>query len=266
MMYTVERSSGSPTYDRRLRGHREQLLPEPTTSPPPYPSRRDSAAYTPRYAAIRRRSAAPADRTRCGCGIFFYAYIVLDLWNRSRVGWRVETEENVEISKQLFRELKALHGFQGLFLHSDNGNPLKGGTILALFYELGITPSFSRPRVSDDKPYIESFTSTMKRRVDYPNAFEQIGNSRTWMTDFGHYYNTEHIHSAIGYVTPHQRRHGEDHAIFTARNEALKDAFELRPERWVRGPKHFVHESEVILNPAEQNGATKMSKNLRQLC
>lgn len=199
-------------------------------------------------------------------GMFFYAYIVLDLWDRSVVGWRVEAEENVEISKQLFRELKALHDFHGLFLHSDNGNPMKGGTILALFYQLGITPSFSRPRVSNDNPYIESFNSTMKRRVDYPNAFEQIGDARTWMADFIHYYNTEHMHSAIGYVTPHERRHGEDHAIFAARNAALRNAFELRPERWVRGPKYFVHESEVILNPAERNDAGKMSKNLRQLC
>ena len=198
-------------------------------------------------------------------GIFFYAYIVLDLWDRSVVGWRIETREDVELSKELFRELKVRYGFDGLFLHSDNGNPMKGGTILELFYELGITPSFSRPRVSDDNPFIESFNSTMKRRINYPRSFDQIGLARTWMADFVHYYNTEHLHSAIGYVTPHQRRNGEDHEIFAARNQTLSNAFELHPERWVRGPKYYVHEKTVILNPAERNGAEKMSKNLRHL-
>ena len=199
-------------------------------------------------------------------GLFFYAYLVLDLWDRSVIGWRVDSEENVEVSKQLFRELKAFHGFEGLFLHSDNGGPMKGGTILELFYELGITPSFSRPRVSDDNPYIESFNSTMKRRIDYPRAFPDIGSARAWMADFVNFYNTERLHSAIGYVTPHQRRRGEDHAIFAVRNQALSIAFELRPERWVRGPKYYAHQSTVVLNPAERNQDEKMSKNVRQLC
>jgi putative transposase len=142
---------------------------------------------------------------------------------------------------------------------------MKGGTILSTFFELGITPSFSRPRVSDDNPFVESFNSTMKRRIEYPRCFNDIAHARSWMADFVHYYNTEHMHSAIGYVTPHQRRHGEDHAVFAARNETIKRAFELRPERWVHGPKYFVHEPVVILNPAER-GIEKFSKNLRQLC
>lgn len=92
--------------------------------------------------------------------MFFYACIVLDLRDRSVVGWRVGTEENVEVSRQLIRELKAHHGLQGFYLTSDNGNPMKRGTIFALFYELRNTPPSSRPRVSDDHSYVESFTST----------------------------------------------------------------------------------------------------------
>jgi transposase InsO family protein len=198
-------------------------------------------------------------------GIFFYAYVVLDLWDRSVVGWRIEAQEDVELSMELFRDLKVRHGFDGLFVHSDNGSPMKGGTILELFYELGITPSFSRPRVSDDNPFVESFNSTMKRQIDYPRCFAEIGVARTWMADFVHYYNTEHLHSAIGYVTPHQRRHGDDHTIFAARNATLKRAFQLRPERWVRGPKYYAHEKTVVLNPAERNRTEKISKNMRQL-
>ena len=90
-------------------------------------------------------------------GLFFYAYLVLDVWGRSVIGWRIDSEENVEISKQLSRELKASHGFEGLFLHSDNGGPTKGGTILELFDELKITPSFSRLRTRTRlRPPLES--------------------------------------------------------------------------------------------------------------
>ena len=196
-------------------------------------------------------------------GLFFYAYIVLDIWDRSIVGWAVHAEERTEHSEELFRTLKVRHAFPGLFLHADNGGPMKGATVLTLFSALGITPSFSRPRVSDDNPYSESLFSTMKRAIGYPAVFDSLETAREWIARFVDWYNSEHLHSAIGLVTPYQRRFAEDHEIFTKRNRTLLDAYSLHPERWSRQPALWTHKSTVILNPAERNAERKkkLSKN-----
>ena len=189
--------------------------------------------------------------------------LTLDIWDRSIVGWSVHAEESAAHSEELFRTLKVRHGFEGLFLHADNGGAMKGATILALFSVLGITPSFSRPRVSDDNPYSESLFSTMKRSIGYPDLFVTKEAAREWIARFVNWYNTEHLHSAIGLVTPHQRRFGEDHAIFEKRNRTLLHAYSLHHERWNKPPALWTHESTVILNPAERNAERKrkFSKN-----
>lgn len=229
--------------------------------------------------APRQPRPAPPERVACGPnqvytwditylksvvrGIFFYAYLVLDIWDRFIVGWAVHAEERAEHSEELFRTLKVRHQFEGLFAHSDNGGPMKGGTILSTFQALGITPSFSRPRVSDDNPYSESLFSTMKQAIGFPKAFESLAAAREWMARFVDWYNREHLHSGIGLVTPHQRRCGQDHAIFAQRNQALQEAYSAHPQRWSRSPKLWEHEPQVVLNPAERN--QKIQRTVRQL-
>nr|VFK58535.1 MAG: Integrase core domain-containing protein [Candidatus Kentron sp. TUN] len=83
--------------------------------------------------------------------------------------------------------------------------------MLATLHKLGIVPSFSRPSVSDDNPYSESLFRTLKYCPAYPDKpFEGIEQARRWVHRFVHWYNLEHRHSAIGYVTPSQRHTGQD--------------------------------------------------------
>ena len=135
-------------------------------------------------------------------------------------------------------------------LHADNGHPMKGVSLMALLTDLKVDVSHSRPRTSNDNPYIESFFKTMKYHVTYPKAFDTLEETRQWMGDFVNWYNTEHLHSSIGYVTPHQMRYGQANAIFDQRNATLRLAREVQPERWgARSIRQWSINQEVVLNP-----------------
>lgn len=183
-------------------------------------------------------------------GIFLYAYLVIDVWSRKIVGWSVEGEESEQLAIELFRSLVRRHHLRGVRLHSDNGNPMKGATMLMTLYNLGVIPSFSRPRVSDDNPYSESLFKTLKYTAGYPKYFRDLLHAREWMAAFVNWYNTEHLHSGIGYVTPQQRHEGSAALILDARNRTLEEAHRLHPERWSRKPKKWAAPEVVYLNPS----------------
>ena len=94
--------------------------------------------------------------------MYYYLYLILDLYSRKIVGWEVWEEENAELSSRLIRKAYMAEGIglnpqrKPLILHSDNGSPMKGSTMLETLYQLGVQPSRSRPRVSNDNPYAES--------------------------------------------------------------------------------------------------------------
>lgn len=185
-------------------------------------------------------------------GMYFYAYVILDVWSRKIVGWEIHDRESPELAADLFLRLSHSFNLKGLYLHSDNGNAMKASTMLMTFYHLGVMPSFSRPRVSDDNPYSESLFKTMKYHVEYPRCFADIGSARIWIAGFVHWYNTEHRHSGIGYVTPQSRHEGFDIALFVTRNETLESSRILHPERW--GKKIAIHGANryVYLNPTPE--------------
>ncbi len=189
-------------------------------------------------------------------GIWFYAYVIIDLFDRSVISWAIHNEESDVHSAELFRQACQKHGCSPKFVHSDNGNPMKGITLVGLFYQLGIVPSYSRPRVSDDNPYIESFFKTLKYTPGYPDHFSSIDHARTWMADFVDWYNNRHWHSGMQYITPMQKRKGEHHRIFASRNRTLFEAKVRFPERWGRRDtrKYNVKEQE-ILNPTKRKPA-----------
>ena len=110
------------------------------------------------------------------------------------------------------------------FIHADNGGPMRGVSLGAFLDSLCITRSYSRPRCSDDNAFIESWHKTLKYTVGYPAFFESLGHARKWYADFVCWYNNEHQHSALGYVTPNQRRTGEATEIYAKRNQTLLDA------------------------------------------
>ena len=179
--------------------------------------------------------------------------VIEDLFDRSIVGWAIHENESDIHSTELFESVCMRERAHPLFVHSDNGNPMKGITLVAFYYWLGIIPSFSRPRVSDDNPFIESFFKTLKYTCGYPKCFSGIDHARKWFADFIHWYNYEHSHSGLQYVTPMQKRNGEHIIIYAKRNKTLEDARRKNPLRWNKGSikKYVVRESE-ILNPDEK--------------
>ena len=188
-------------------------------------------------------------------GIFLFAYLIIDVWSRKIVGWSVQAEESEEHAKALFRGLAHRYQLRDIRLHSDNGNPMKGLSILMTLYLLGVIPSFSRPRVHDDNPYSESLFKTLKYTVGYPKFFRDLDHARQWMGAFVDWYNTAHLHSAIGYVTPQQRHDGTATAILDARNQTLAAAHARHPERWSRRPIFWSAPATVYLNPSSETKA-----------
>lgn len=185
-------------------------------------------------------------------GSYYYLYLVEDIFSRMIVGWTVEEEQSAEHSARLIDRTCREHGIgRGqLTLHADNGTPVKGATLLATLERLGIAPSFSRPRVSDDNPYSESLFKTLKYRPSYPeSAFSGIEPAREWVSRFVRWYNTEHLHSAIRFVTPSSRHQGLDKAILQQRRVVYEKAKRLNPLRWSGPTRNWSPITEVYLNP-----------------
>ena len=185
-------------------------------------------------------------------GRFFYLYLVEDVWSRRIVGFEVHAEECMVASSAFMRATCAAEKVdpKGLVLHSDNGGPMKGSTMLATLQHLGIVPSFSRPSVSDDNPFIESLFRTLKYRPEYPHKpFETIEAARAWVTTFVAWYNAEHRHSGIRFVTPDQRHDGRETDVLANRVHVYERARRRHPNRWSRGTRNWTPAPAVFLNP-----------------
>ncbi len=165
-------------------------------------------------------------------GQYFYLYLFEDVWSRKIVGWKMQEEERSEHAARMMAEIGETIDLKGLYLHSDNGSPMKGATMLSTLQRLQVMPSFSRPSVSNDNPYSESLFKTLKYNVKYPGRFETMEAAEIWMQNFVDWYNNKHLHSGIGYVTPAQRHDGKDKAIFLKRAETYESAKSRHPERW----------------------------------
>jgi len=185
-------------------------------------------------------------------GRYLYLYLVLDVWSRRIVGWSVEESETAQAAAELVRRICADSGVdpRGLVLHSDNGKPMRGSTMVATLQWLGIVPSFSRPHVSDDNPYSEALFRTLKHTPAYPRRlFAGTDAARRWVAGFVSWYNGEHRHSAIRYVTPDQRHAGLDGAVLARRRRLYERARRANPERWTRGVRNWSPVGAVLLNP-----------------
>ena len=188
-------------------------------------------------------------------GVFFYLYMIVDIWSRKIVGWEVHEQESMEYASLLMERSCEALGVDpaGLILHSDNGGPMKGSTMLATLQWLGIVPSFSRPRVSDDNPYSEALFRTLKYRPEYPRRpFETIEEARQWVRWFVRWYNTEHLHSAIRFVTPDDRHFGREPQILENRRRVYEEARRRHPERWSGSIRNWAPVGAVWLNPQDR--------------
>jgi len=187
-------------------------------------------------------------------GRWFHLYLILDLYSRKIVGWEVHDTDHSDHAVHLVRRTALAEGIASLsvkpVLHGDNGSTLKATTVLAMLNWLGVMPSYSRPRVSDDNAYAEALFRTAKYRPEFPvNGFADLQAARTWGAGFVHWYNIEHRHSGIQYVSPAQRHAGEDQAILAARHALYSKAREQNPARWSGKTRNWSPIGAVTLNP-----------------
>lgn len=189
-------------------------------------------------------------------GFFFYLYLILDIYSRKIVGWQVHESECSDLAANLMVDVCHWEGIEPgqVVLHSDNGSPMKGASMLATLQQLGVIPSFSRPSVSNDNPYSEALFKTLKYRPEYPSLpFKTLADAREWIADFVCWYNHEHLHSAIKFVTPAQRHTGEDIAILAKRDQVYQTAKTKYPQRWSGKTRNWEPIKEVLLNPDKVN-------------
>lgn len=187
-------------------------------------------------------------------GQWFYLYLILDLYSRKIIGWDVHANDHANHAAHLVRRAALAEGIAAHsdkpVLHGDNGATLKATTVLAMLQWLGVQPSYSRPRVSDDNAFAEALFRTAKYRPQFPaHGFADIDAAREWATKFVHWYNVDHRHSGIRYVSPAQRHAGEDRAILAARHALYQQARSRNPARWSRGTRNWSPITQVALNP-----------------
>lgn len=184
-------------------------------------------------------------------GQFFYLYLFMDVWSRKIVAAEVFSSESADHSAQLFADTCREYRIDpnSLVLHSDNGSPMKGSTMLATLQKLGVVPSFSRPRVSDDNPYSEAIFRTLKYRPEYPSRpFSSLDEAQNWVNTFVNWYNSKHLHSSISFVTPDDRHFGREAAILERRKHVYEKARRNNPNRWSRKTRNWEAVEEVCLN------------------
>jgi transposase InsO family protein len=187
-------------------------------------------------------------------GTFFYLYLVLDIFSRKIVVAEVHADESAAIAAPLVEWACEREGVDAsaLVLHADNGGPMKGSTMLATLQRLGVVASFSRPSVSDDNPYVEAIFRTLKFRPGYPRKpFATLEQARRWVDTFVQWYNHEHLHSAIRYVTPADRHERRDPELLAARHALYRRARRGKPRRWTGDTRDWTPVGAIVLNPAK---------------
>ena len=196
-------------------------------------------------------------------GQYYKLYLIIDMFSRLIVGYEVWEDEKSEHAEYLVRKSTLSQGIAGrpLVLHSDNGSPMKAATFQATLEKLGVQSSFSRPRVSNDNPYSESLFKTMKYRPQYPfKGFKSLEEARLWVEEFVNWYNYDHSHSGINFVTPYQRHYGLDKKIMENRIKVYEMAKSKHPERWSKNTRNWSLPEYVSLNPISEDEVEEFIK------
>ena len=189
-------------------------------------------------------------------GLFYYLYLFIDIYSRKIVGYEVHDRECGELASELIQRcvLREQCLNKPLVLHSDNGAPMKSQTMKAKLEEMGVMSSHSRPRVSNDNPYSEALFRTLKYRPLWPSAgFESLTEARDWVESFVSWYNNEHRHSKINFVTPAQRHARQDGELLLGRKHVLIAAKNLHPLRWSQEIRNCEAVGAVTLNPLKED-------------
>ena len=193
-----------------------------------------------------------------------HLYVILDIFSRHVVGWLIAQRESADLAEQLIADSVSRHDVERgmLTLHADRGAAMRSKPVAALLGDLDIAKSHSRPHVSDDNPYSESQFKTMKYRPDFPARFGCIEDARAHCQAFFAWYNTEHRHSGIGYMTPQAVHYGQAAALRDARQVALDTAFLATPIRFKsrRPQPHPLPPAAWINPPTSENTTPKTNQ------
>jgi putative transposase len=184
--------------------------------------------------------------------VFYYLYVLLDLYSRFVVAWMITTGENALLFQDLIEQGYDSQGLtkeSGLWIHTDRGSPMTAKTTAQFEMDLGILKSVSRPRVSNDNPFSESTFKTVKYRPETPNRFGSLVHALDWGGGIFPWYNTEHYHSGIADLSPADVHYGRGEQILKERDKVMAKAFAARPDRFNhRLPKSFCLPKEVWIN------------------
>jgi len=184
--------------------------------------------------------------------VYYYLYVMLDLFSRYVVGWMIAERESAELAEQLITEScrKQAIQHQQLTIHADNGGAMRAKTVSQLMSELGIQPSHSRPHVSNDNPFSEAHFKTLKYAPDFPGEFASLATARQWAQPFFDWYNHEHHHTGIALFTPADVHYGRSEQIRQLRQEVMQQAYLTHPERFINGsPIVAAPPAAVWINP-----------------
>ena len=196
---------------------------------------------------------------------YFYLYVILDIFSRYVVGWMLAYRESAELGKKLIEQtLERQNICPGtLTVHADRGPAMKSKVVAWLLAELSVTKTHSRPYVSNDNPYSESHFKTMKYRPEFPERFGCYQDAHRFLTEFFPWYNHEHHHSGLGYLTPYEVHYGLAEKRREQRAGVLKEAFEKNPERFVRGlPKPALLPTTAWINKPKEISSTDSAKDV----
>jgi putative transposase len=166
---------------------------------------------------------------------YYYLYTIIDVFSRYVVGWMIAYKESAELAEQLISDTVAKQGIVGgqLTIHADRGASMRSNCVSMLLTDLGVRRTHSRPHVSNDNPYSESQFKTMKYRPDFPKKFGCIEDARAFCVLFYEWYNQEHHHSGIAFMTPNVVHYNMAEDIHEKRCITLEQAYQKHPERFV---------------------------------
>jgi len=193
-------------------------------------------------------------------GKYYYLYLPMDIFSRMIIHWEIHEVESAELSSMMIETAYEKHQIKKgqVTLHSDNGGPMKGATMLATLQRLGVIPSFSRPKVSDDNPFSEALFKTIKYCPSFPEKnFGSLDEAKAWVEKFVDWYNNCHLHSGIRFVTPASRHYGFDQNILDLRHAVYEKAKSDRPDRWSKKTRNRSKINVVELNPGRLSKASK---------
>jgi putative transposase len=191
-------------------------------------------------------------------GVWYDLYVMLDIFSRYVVGWRVEETETAELATEFIDDVVRTHG-KPRAVHADRGTSMTSKSVAQLLVDLDVARSHSRPHVSNDNPYSEAAFKTLKYCPAFPDHFDDIDHARAFSKEFFDYYCHEHYHSGLGLHTPASVHFGTAAAIRADRAEVLTAAYTRNPERFSRRPEPPKLPTIAWINPPDDH--TRLQNN-----